>query len=62
MPYAETSIDTVEKNLSNTNNFAQTSGFKGKDTMSLYKTANDQKKPHDIATSLPMGGKLGCDI
>jgi len=55
LPYVENSIKVAEENLQKTQTFNSTTGFRSTDKLANYKNINTQLKPHDIATSLPMG-------
>ena len=56
LPYAENSIEAAEKNIKKSENLNTSFGFHKADKMTNYRANNSQVLPHDISTSLAMGG------
>jgi len=57
LPYVEGAIKAAEEGLQKTQTLNQANGVKT-ERLSNYRAANTQVLNHDIATSLPMSGKL----
>ena len=58
LPYNETALDTVERNIYSNNLMNTQMGIKTDKRFDNYRQNVSQKLPYDIATSLPLDSKF----